>query len=151
MTQIRSSVPAGQKWSGRPLSGPRPAQRTLCLPSKRRKSSAAVTASILHRARYRPRCCIFHLPVKRKRNKWTTRPLTLTWLLRACGDLSKVFAASTVGDLSLFLSWGLKFILEFLVLINSQLIFLFLFFFGSGDNQGHPVQCSSKWDEGKPH
>lgn len=148
MTQIRSSVPAGQKWSGRPLSGPRPAQRTLCLPSKRRKSSAAVTASILHRARYRPRCCIFHLPVKRKRNKWTTRPLTLTWLLRACGDLSKVCAASTVGDLSLFLSWGLKFILEFLVLINSQLIFLF---FGSGDNQGHPVQCSSKWDEGKPH
>lgn len=40
---------------------------------------------------YRP-CSIFHVPVKGKRNKWTTQPLTLTWLFKACGDLSKVWA-----------------------------------------------------------
>lgn len=131
-------------------------QRKPCLSSKRRKSSSAVNTSCLPVARRR------NVPVNRKGNKWTARPLTLTWLPKDVViclkfETLRIAGQSLVGrDRFLFFEpsirvdfqWGGRWGGGGGTLINFPWTTTSLPF---GYKPGHPVQWFSKWDARKTH
>lgn len=98
---------------------------------------------------------------ERRENKWTTQPLTPTWLFRGVVICLKFVPSETMTNHSLSRAGGHNefFYLNFELgrfsggVINFPWTMKVLpfFFWPFGNKPGHPVQWFSKWDEGKTH
>lgn len=147
-----STISAVQGFTLMGLLGP---QRKPCLSSKKRKFSSVVNTWCLPIARRT------NVPVNRKGNKRTARPLTLTWLHMKDVVICLKFETHRIGGQSLagcdrFLFFELSIWVDFRegsregggTLINFPWTITSLPF---GYKPGHPVQWFSKWDARKTH